>query len=392
MMKMSLGNTLCKHWYEIMMDSMSSPPRSQDGMVVLTAVILLLILVTLVTLTTGRLKSFEYNILLNSQNYQQAFSSAEAGLSHAMSRLKEDRTWNGNTINTVLPGQGEYSVSASRQTIARLSAEIELITLVSIGNSPDAQSELTLQQQAIQYSILANPPDVPLIVAGGLNVSGNFEVAANPNGGGVGVPLSIWTDTDVDMNNGSGTTCGLQEFSDGNCSSSPYSKKGFQSLDILDNDPNFPDDLMEYLFNTPEDEWPTLKADAQLKLSSCDTLNAGSVGLIWVDGDCSLNANAIVGSISDPVILVVSDGDITMNGGAEINGLVFSFRKPTTAVDFEMNMIGGARVNGILASNHPVGQSNGTFNSVFDAEVVESLEQNDAFRRIAYVPGSWRDF
>ena len=374
-----------------MVNSVSLPQR-QSGMVMLTAVLLLLVLVTLVTLSTGKIKSFEHKILLNSQNYQLAFSIAEAGLSHGLSRLSEDPDWDGTAITDTLPAQGTYTVSGVRQTILRDSAVLRMITLTSTGSSPDGLSSIVQTQQAIQYSILANPPDVPLIVAGGLDVGGNFEVAANPNGGGDGVPLSIWTDLDVDMNNGSGTTCGLQEFSDGSCSSSPYSEKGFQDQDILDNDPSFPDDLMEYLFNVPETEWPVLRSEAQEIYTNCNALGPNSVGLIWIDGDCSLNANVVVGSADDPVILVVTDGDLTMNGGAQINGMVFSFRKPSTVADFELNMIGGARVNGVVASNHPVGHANGTYNSVYDADVLAGLQENDAFQRVAIVPGSWRDF
>ncbi len=374
-----------------MVNSVSLPQR-QSGMVMLTAVLLLLVLVTLVTLSTGKIKSFEHKILLNSQNYQLAFSIAEAGLSHGLSRLSEDPDWDGTVITDTLPAQGTFTVSGVRQTILRDSSVLRMITLTSTGSSPDGLSSIVQTQQAIQYSILANPPDVPLIVAGGLDVGGNFEVAANPNGGGDGVPLSIWTDLDVDMNNGSGTTCGLQEFSDGSCSSSPYSEKGFQDLDILDNDPSFPDDLMEYLFNVPETEWPVLRSEAQEIYTNCNALGPNSVGLIWIDGDCSLNSNVVVGSAADPVILVVTDGDLTMNGGAQINGMVFSFRKPSTVADFELNMIGGARVNGVVASNHPVGHANGTYNSVYDADVLEGLQENDAFQRVAIVPGSWRDF
>lgn len=365
---------------------------SQRGAIILTAVVLLLTLATLVTLYTGRVKSFESKITLNTQNRTQAFNAAEAGLMKALGVLTENPRWDGVAFNETLTGLGTFTVSGTWQNITRESTVMRLITLQSAGTSPDGLSTVTVQEQALLYSVIANPPDVPLIVAGGLDVGGNFEVVANPNGGGEGVPLSIWTDLDVDMTNGSGTTCGLQEFNDGNCSSSPYSEKGFQDLDILDNDPDFPDDLLEYIFNVPDDEWASLRADADQTLSSCTTLGAGTMGLIWVDGDCSLNAGKVVGSATDPVILIVTDGDLTMNGGAEINGMVFSFRKPATINDFEINMIGGARVNGVVASNHPVGHANGTYNSVYDANVLDQLQQHDAFQRVARVPGSWQDF
>jgi hypothetical protein len=364
----------------------------QLGAIVIVPVVLLLVLVTLVTLSTGRIISFEHRILLNEQNHSIAFSAAESGLSRSLGVLTEDPVWAGGPINEVLKGQGSFNATVVRQTVNRDSGSVTLVTLSSSGNSADGLSAASVSEQAILYSVLANPPDVPLIVAGGLDVSGNFEVVANANGAGNGVPLSIWTDGDVDMNNGSGATCGLQEFKDGSCGTNTYSEKGFQSQDILDNDPAFPEDLMEYMFNVPEAEWDTLRSDANLRLPNCNTLGAASRGLIWVDGDCSLNANVVVGSVNNPVILIVTDGDLTMNGGATINGIVFSFRKPGVIFDFEINMLGGARVNGVVASNHPVGHANGTYNSVYDSEVLAELKVNDAFQRVARVPGSWRDF
>ncbi len=363
----------------------------QQGLATLTTVLLLLIVVTVVTVFTGRVKSFEHQIMLNEQNQLEAFSAAKAGIARGLSQLAEQPTWDGTAFTNTLEGQSTFTVSALEQDVERESGSLRLFTFSASGTSADGLGSSDQTIQAIQYSVLANPPDVPLIVAGGLGVSGNFMVGANPNGGGEGVPLSIWTDLNVDMQSGSGTTCGLQEYSSA-CSTGTYSEKGYKDSDILDADPDFPTDLLEYLFNVPEAEWPSLRADADERLTSCDSLNALSTGLIWVDGDCSLNAGTKVGKPEQPVILVVTDGDLTMNGSAEIFGMVFSFRKPMTVADFELNMIGGATVHGVVASNHKVGHSNGTYNSKYDADILAELEQNDAFQRVAVVPGSWRDF
>ncbi|GAB3034342.1 pilus assembly PilX family protein [Bowmanella dokdonensis] len=373
------------------MTSCTQPSR-QQGAVILISVVLLLIIVLAVTLYTGRVKVLEQKVLLNEQNYRIGFSAAEAGLMRVLGLLSEEPAWNGAAVVDDLDTNATYTVSGVRQEVPRQSSTVTVVSLTSQGQSPDGLGTVTIQEQALLYSVLANPPDAPLIVAGGLNVGGNFEVTANPNGGGTGVPLSIWTDMAVDMNNGSGTTCGLHESQTGTCSSDAYSEKGFKGLDIVDDDPGFPPDLMEYLFNVPEAEWPQLRADADLRLNSCAGLGPASVGLIWVDGNCSVNANTIIGSLANPVILIVTDGDITMNGGAELNGILFSFRKPTTVNPFEINMIGGARVNGVVASNHPVGHANGTYNAVYDADVLSSIEEHDAFRRVGRIPGSWRDF
>lgn len=364
----------------------------QKGAAVLISVVLLLILALMVTLYTGKIKLFEHRISRNDQNYQLAFAAAEAGLMKAMGLLTKQPSWDGTSFNETLSSGTSYSVFGNRQTITRASAQFTLVTITSSGVSTDSLGATTISEQAIVYSVMANPPDAPLIVAGGLNVGGNFEVVANPNGGGTGVPISIWTDADVDMDNGSGNTCGQQEYADGNCSSDPYSESGFQDLDIVDNDTNFPPDLLDYMFNIPESDWQNLKDDADETYTNCDSLGASTTGLIWIDGECRLNANTVVGSTTDPVILIVTDGDLTMNGGATINGIVFSFRKPGVTTEFEVNMIGGATVNGTVASNHPVGHANGTYNAVYDADVLSAIQTGDAFQRVARVPGSWKDF
>ncbi|AWL12666.1 hypothetical protein HMF8227_02213 [Saliniradius amylolyticus] len=373
-----------------MIKSLSSM-RRQRGALILVSSVLLLTIVTSATLYTGRVKTLEHRILLNQQNHRLAFSAAEAGVMRALGRLSREPQWTADT-NGNLDNNAQFQITQSRQDIDRESSTVTLVTLTSSGSSPDGQANVTISEQALIYSILANPPDAPLIVAGGMNVSGSFEVTANPNGGGTGVPLSIWTDSLVDMNNGSGTTCGLQEFQDGNCSTDPYSEKGFKNLDIVDEDPDFPDDLMEYLFNVPEDQWTQLLAEADLVVSSCAGLDANTTGLVWVNGDCSINSNTQVGSSDDPVILIVTDGDITMNGGASLYGILFSFRKPGVTADFEIDMAGGAYTYGSVASNHPVGNSSGTYNAVYDADVLATIDQHDAFKRVARVPGSWRDF
>lgn len=371
---------------------MINSKRQQRGAAVLITVVLMFVLVTVVTIYTTRIVSINNKISLNDQNRLLAKASAESGLMRAFGLLAENPRWDGSAINETSTNGGSFTVNGVGQVIVRESTDVRLISLTSTGVSADGLATDTINEQAYLYSILANTPDAPLIVAGGIGVSGNFEVAANPNGGGEGVPLSIWTDGNVDLTNGSGTTCGKQELVDGQCSTSPYSEKGSKSNDILDNDPNFPSDMTEYLFNVPEINWESLRDDADVLANSCAGLNAASVGLIWIDGPCTINAGTIVGSIANPVILIVTDNDITMNGGATLNGMLYSFRKPGETSDFEINMIGGASVNGVVASNHKVGNSNGTFNSIFDADVLAQLEANDAFVRVARVPGSWRDF
>lgn len=364
----------------------------QRGAIVLVPVVLLLVLVLMVTLYTGRVKSLQHKTLLNEQNYVSAFSAAEAGLMAALGRLSEDPGWDGATLDVMLPGNSSYSITGIREQVNKQASTVTLVDLQSLGTSADGLASAMVRESALLYPVMANLPDAPLIVAGGVTPGGNFRLAANPHGGGQGVPVSLWTDEVVDMHNGNGTTCGLHEYKQGQCSASPYSKRGNKGADIVDDDPGFPDDVMEYLFNLPGSRWPYLRADADQILATCSAANMAPVGLIWIDGDCTLNANTIIGSRLAPVILIVADGDISIKGGAELFGLLFSFRTPAEIAEFDIDMTGSAKVNGAVVSNHAVGHANGTFNVVYDADVLKSIQTHDVFRRVGIVPGSWRDF
>lgn len=374
------------------MQAKTTPLSTEKGAMVLTSVVLLLTMATLVTLYTGQIKSFENQITLNAQNRLLAFNSAEAGLMQALGILTIEPYWDGTQLTENLPGQGSFTTAGSWEDIVRVSATQRLVTLESVGQSPDRLSTVTITEQALIYPIVANLPDAPLVVAGGIVAGGHFEVVANPDGGGEGVPLSVWSDSDVDLLNGSGVTCHQQSFADGHCGSVTYSQAGAQGPDILDDDVNFPDDVIEYIFNVPTDQWTLLRNDADEVLSNCASLGAVSSGIIWVEGHCYIAASAQVGNNTDPVILIVADGDLTLNSGAMITGLVLSFRKPATLTDYDIFITAGASVTGGVVANHFLGHANGSLYVVYHRDVLTQLQKHSAFQHVARVPGSWRDY
>ena len=133
--------------------------------------------------------------------------------------------------------------------------------------------------------------------------------------------------------------------------------------------------------------------DAQ---TTCGHLGAASKGLHWVDS-CSLNANAVVGSVDNPVILVVHNDAFNSGGGAVVNGIVLVFDDTPgapPAVDGP-DPGGGSVINGALLSNTPFnGGGSGTFAVVYDKNILDNIINNagDEYRTVATVPGSWQDF
>ncbi|GAA4500017.1 pilus assembly PilX N-terminal domain-containing protein [Pseudaeromonas paramecii] len=371
----------------------SSKPAA--GFTTLTITLIVVILVTSLSLMTGKILMGEQRVAANEMRYRAAMASAQAGLDEAMARVGADLTFRGPLTRN---SGTFYSVTfGADQQIPVGTGQLPLLSLRSVGTSEDGEGQVILHQQVVISDVVAGTPDAPLTVAAGMAVGGNFNVGANPNGGGSGVPLSIWTNGNVDLTTGSGNTCGLQEYYDGNCSSASYSSAGNKQADILDNDTvNFPSDLLKYVFGVPDTDEGMAQLEERLAklgrvpLTGCSSLNTSSSGFYIVDGNCS---GGSMGSRENPVVVLVRNGDLTINANSEIYGMVFTYDKvPGDVTTYDVKLNGGATVYGALISNHKLGTANGTYNAVYDAETLQNIQDGKEFSYVARVPGSWRDW
>ncbi|MCD8547505.1 MAG: pilus assembly PilX N-terminal domain-containing protein [Aeromonadaceae bacterium] len=369
--------------------------RPAAGFTTLTITLIVVILVTALSLMTGKILMGEQRVAANEMRYRAALASAQAGLDEAIARVGADLTFRGPLTRN---SGTFYSVTFDAdQQIPVGTGQLPLLSLRSVGTSEDGEGQVILHQQVVISDVVAGTPDAPLTVAAGMAVGGNFNVGANPNGGGSGVPLSIWTDGNVELTTGSGNTCGLQEYYDGNCSSAAYSSAGNKQADILDNDTvNFPADLLKYVFGVPDTDEGMAQLEERLAklgrvpLTGCTSLNTSSSGFYIVDGSCS---GGSMGSRDHPVVVLVRNGDLTINANSEIYGMVFTYDKvPGDANTYDVKLNGGATVYGALIANHKLGTANGTYNAVYDAETLQNIQDGQEFSYVARVPGSWRDW
>lgn len=88
-----------------------------------------------------------------------------------------------------------------------------LFTLVSRGSVDGERATATVQETIGAYKILDVPPELPpLIASGQVQGVGNATVVGNPNSGGFGIPLILWSYQDFDSNNGSWQSCQMDEY------------------------------------------------------------------------------------------------------------------------------------------------------------------------------------
>lgn len=97
-------------------------------------------------------------------------------------------------------------------TSAADASDRRIVTFVSVASIVGESARTTLTQTVGRYPLLANPMGKPPIIASGsIDVTGTLQIVTNPNAGGDGVPVSVWTRKDVEKT-GTANTCYADEF------------------------------------------------------------------------------------------------------------------------------------------------------------------------------------
>lgn len=418
----------------------------QKGMATLTVTVVILVIVTLMVFFATKVGILDQRMAGNEVRYKEAFAQAEAGLDFATQRFNSEftRLYDGSDTATVAsslatilansqvvnateadgtsPESGEGSFTVSIANTGASFGSIPVYNFVSTGTGADGTGTATVQRQIAMSSALGGKvPDIPIIVGGAVGTGGTFNIVGNPNGGGPGIPVSIWTGpassgNDIEMS-GSSATCHIQ-FYDGNnaqCSNpsgnsellsqgdnTTLSSYSPDKPDLLPNDPNFPPDLFKFVFGLDRAVWLTKKNEAESHgqvVSSCAPIvslgtNAGTnFSLWWITGDCDTGSNAEIGTDDKPVILVIDDSVLTMRAGTIVHGIVFIFNNPDNAATPSASMSGSPEIQGSFISDVGGAGMTGSYSVVYNPDVVHSFSNGGGSNfTIAYIPGSWRDF
>lgn len=295
-----------------------------------------------------------------------------------------------------------------------------MITLVSRGEM-DCDANGDNCAQAVIREMVSNfggtaggqAPAVPLTTKNMFPPSGAAEVVANPNGGGVGVPTSVWMNRNpsctpdgsaIDPSQGSWATCEAHEWYEtesipddvecpGSCScafqealSYTHGSDDILGIDLIE-DEEFPCDLFQFYFGTPRDNYESVKSFAKV-LEDCDSLGPWSSGIYWISGpDCDVNSNTVIGSAEAPVLLISAASVTRMAGGATIFGILYVSDVEDISASFESQ--GNNIVYGQVILDAQFGSYNGTFQVVYNENL---LVRANGTGGLGNVIGGWSDF
>lgn len=304
------------------------------------------------------------------------------------------------------------------------------VTLVSRGTLADENAAATVKQSYGTFRLLGNSPAAPLIAAAATGL-GNAQIIPNPNGGGFGIPVSVWSKGNADVSSGASfATCQLGEWLDNPGNPAPSAQDlrngvclscscnglcpGYglisgnanscgagtiEGEDILDVDSNFsdavpklrdskyyPDDLFLYTFNIPKDQATDYLSANATEIKNCGSLTAASSGLYWYTGggDCAIDT---VGTVEAPVVLV-SDKPVKLNANGVFFGIIYV--RDVSGTNELLKASGTPHVYGavLLEGN---AKMSGTPTIVYNEAVLNNVRNSPDFLRYGPVPGSWSD-
>jgi hypothetical protein len=148
-----------------------------------------------------------------------------------------------------------------------------------------------------------------------------------------------------------------------------------------------------------------LRSSSQIPSAGYPSAQLG--GLIWCQSNCDVGSNQQLGSVDNPVVLVV-DGATRIQG--RVFGVVFLRTKAaggatlTPATGYTMtaaevaaggnatlDMNAGAVVYGSVVVQGQIDKVNGTAAIVYDENVLNAIGDNPNNNRYATLPGAWND-
>lgn len=412
-------------------------PINQNGAATLFVTIILLVGITLIAIFATKIGILDQKISGNEYRHKEAFANAEAGLEQAGAYLDANP---GLHDDVTAPAGGWVTCGASSvpcnavngstfvYTVDKIAALTESdaflvktgtgTVAVGVGSTADSTG-LAIAQVAYAKSNLLSSGEIPPLMMPTGTLSGSFNIVPNPNGGGPGVPVSVWAKDTTDTSGSNWKTCDMGEFKDGTaicmdtksagttrdwlpcrCDVERSNSTSVNEDIVLDPESDFPDSPFAYLFGAGADvtaaEVAELKAEIKgkaesgdgLKLQNCTTLAADFASLtgsalVWVEGDCQIPAGSLVGSREKPILLVV-EGELRVNANSEIWGILMGLD------EFVLN--GGPVIHGSAIAEIQGDLTNGTYYQVYDEAVFANLTDDSVNSDIAKIKYSWRDY
>lgn len=412
----------------LLIKRMPHSAHRQRGVVTLLIALITLVLLSIMTIYTGRVSVMDQRMSGNEYRYREAFAAAQAGLDQTTIAFKQQTaaTAINPTAVTLNANQG-----VSFDSAVTVDTTGKIFTVSSVGSVIEGGATVAQATLSHQFSLLpglgGSGVSAPISIAGNALLGGGFNVVANPSGAcqisntaDCSVPVSVWTSGNVALASAAVTTCYTYTgTANGGCDQNNTTDRltgtfpggtTVNAGDVVANDPNFPSDLFLRTFGVSATNWQAIQgASKPLTAATCSALDDAdsaadstgvfASGLYWVQGGGECIIQNTLGRTTNPIILIMDGTSLSMNANAIVYGLVYMFGKTGASTAHTLTALGGALVRGAIVADFNVGGNlAGSFTVWYDAGVLNNLSgtgtttQSPAASTLGYIPGSWRDF
>lgn len=364
--------------------------NQQRGAATLTIVALLLTLASCSSFYWLGISQLNVLIAMNTQNKALAYQSAYSGLHHTLGQLNSHPP-TGYETDVSSSEQSVNYQSSSRRQIHDKSSLHSALSIESRGLLNDSKVSAIHSQSVLMLPIITQMPIAPLTVAGNLVNQAGVTLVANPNGAGINIPLSIWTNTELSKRNSLPTSCQQFEFKANRCADDYLSKGNHKGDDIVDNPMSFPNDILNYMTGIYLNKWLWLKDEMDLFQQGCDNISTNHVSKIWIEGNCTISMGMHLGSEQEPILLIVQNGDLSIHATSQIVGIIILINSAPERQFTQIHGQDGAEIRGALVSAHATDFTNSNLNIIYDWDVIYTLTTLPNMQRPVQVLFSWRD-
>jgi Tfp pilus assembly protein PilX len=373
-----------------MINTLKQVPPKKSGFTVLLLAVVLLIISTLLIFFTAQYSSLQQKITSNYYKSEQALQAAQAGVEAAIPYLQANYTAitanssggyllpynNSSTQNVTLTNGSTYSFTYSNPT----ANSYQLITITSTGHNTDNSATTTITQQIGAYAYSLVPPTKSLSTQGNVSLKDNSSLInsstnQNINAGG---DISLKNNANTRTNSGvSSTSSGLGSDVQANVS----------SLANMTTD--------QFLTSTVGVNQSTLQSMANYTFTNSGNTNYSSAlngiksSVIWINqlnSNALIDNNTVIGSATNPVIIVINGGRLQLKDNVVIYGIVISINPTSNSKD---QLKDNTVINGAILSSRDVNMSDNSKVN-FNTSILNSVPGGTP--SYAKLPGSWRDF
>lgn len=142
--------------------------------------------------------------------------------------------------------------------------------------------------------------------------------------------------------------------------------------------------MLDVFNRTVSDFTPSYFTDVH-ETVTCEIPNAAQV--VWQEGDCELRLGTNIGTVDEPILLIVKNGDLHLSGEGTLWGVMLLVSSQPNS-SFSILLEPPVSVNGGIFSNRPStllikGEL------TFDNDLIKTLQGASALQKVIPIPGSW---